>query len=179
MFPLKIIILEGKKMRRFEDCKNMTFDLSSIGGNHPYTLDELINEVVRHRRSGFIRNLFALTDGQTDGSKVFDAIAFIAATSDFDTNGSDTNYEGEIIYDVTAGGDWVWHCKTKVTWNSALPVAGGYCQYHTDVVPNENVNPYRVNAMTGTGMTITVIKNSLKSFTFKEALQRDLANMKK
>ena len=166
-------------MRTFEDCKNLTFDLTSIGGNRPYTLGDLVNEIVVHRRDNFIRNLFAMTDGQTDGSRTFDAISFIAATSDFEEYASDVNYEGEILYDVIAGGDWVWHCKTTVTWNSARPIVGGRYQYHTDFVPNETVKKNRVNAMTGTSMRINVIKNSLKSFSYKEAAQRDLENMKK
>lgn len=166
-------------MRKFEDCKDMTFDLSSIGGNHPYTLNELVREIVSHRRNGFIHNLLALEEGESNGSKVFDAIAFLAATDEFYLDGCSINYEGEIIYDVIAGGDWVWHCKTTIIWASALPIAGGSYKYHTEIVPNENVKNHRINAMTGTSMTVKVIKKKLKSFTFQEALQRDLANIKK
>lgn len=175
MFPPNLNITEGKAMRNFEDFKNMEFDLSSIGGNHPYTLHEIIKEFVHYKRNNFIQMIFSLNDNQKDCSKLFDAISFIAAISDFGIYGCDTNYEGEIIYDVIAGSDWVWHCKTTVTWNSILPYTGGYYNYHTEVVPNENVNPSDIRALTGTRMEIIVFKNNLKKFTLKEAIQRDIS----
>lgn len=164
-------------MKKFEDARNMELDLSSIGGNRPYTLDEILDELLYYKRDAFIRRLFALKDGQSDCSRCFNAIEFKATTSDFVFNHRDINYEGEIIYDITAGNDWVWHCKTTVTWRSSLPVAGGCYNFHTDIVPNQNVKPHNIQAMTGTLMSISVIKNNLRIVTSEEAFQRDMSNM--
>ena len=164
----------GQKMK-YEDCKNMVFDLSSIGGNRPYTLDDLVREVVCCRSSRFFKGLFDAVKSENGfvGNMTFDAIGFLAATKDFDSYLSDEGYEGELLYDVIAGSDWVWHCKTTITWRSALPIAGGFLYYHTDLVPGENVNPNSIAAMTGTSMEIKIIKNDLKPITFMDALKRE------
>ena len=166
--------MEGKKMK-YEDCNTMVLDLSSIGGNHPYTLEELVHEVVCHRRNRFINTLFNKASDKKDsfGGMCFDSIGFIAATKDFDTHVATNDFEGELIYDVIAGGDWVWHCKTTITWRSALPIAGGFLCYHTDVIPGENVKTNCIAAMTGTSMEIKIVKNNLNPITFMEALKRD------
>lgn len=159
---------------KFEDCKDMMLDLSSVGGNRPYTLGDLVNELVCNRRNHFINLLFAKANGKESiGGYCFDAIGFIAATKDFDTHVATSDFEGELLYDVIAGGDWVWHCKTTITWRSALPIAGGFLDYHTDVVPGENVNPHHIAAMTGTAMEIQIVKNDLKPLTFIDAIKRD------
>ena len=159
---------------KFEDCKDMILDLSSVGGNRPYTLGELVNEIVCNRRNHFINFLFAMANNkECYGGCCFDAIGFIAATEDFETHVGMSSFEGELLYDVIAGGDWVWHCKTTITWRSALPIAGGFLNYHTDVVPGEKVNPHRIAAMTGTAMEIKIVKNDLQSLTFIDAIKRD------
>lgn len=165
--------MEGKKMK-YEDCKDMLLDLSSIGGNRPYRLEELVGEIICHRRTNFWMNVFSvMEESSSPHSYVFDAIGFMAATKDFYEYLHHDGLEGEVVYDVIAGDNWVWHCKTQITWESARPIAGGILKYHTDVVPNENVNPHRVNALTGTYMQIKVLKNGLKRITFKDALKRD------
>lgn len=165
--------MEGKKMK-YEDCKDMLLDLSSIGGNRPYRLEDLVNEIISHRRTNFWKTVFSVREESCRPySDIFDAMGFQAATKDFYEHLHHEGFEGEVVYDVIAGGDWVWHCKTQITWESTLPAVGGILKYHTDVVPNEKVNPYHVNAMTGTYMQIKVLKNGLKPITYEDTFARD------
>ena len=163
---------------KYEDNKNLLIDLESIGGNRLFKLSEIVDELIYHRREGFIRQLLTMKDGQECNNRSFDAIGFIAATSDYSNDSYDINYEGNIIYDVIVGNDWVWHCKTTITWKNIIPLAGGGLDYHTDVIPNENVKSHRISAMTGTQMKIRVIKNNLKTLTFEETVLRSLECMK-
>ena len=159
---------------KFEEMKEMSLDLSSLGGNRPYTLEEVVSEVVCGRRNCFFNQLFAKANNQKAfGGYRFDAIGFIAATKDFCTHVFESGFEGEVVYDVIAGVDWVWHCKTTITWMSSYPIVGGDLMYHTDVVPGENVDSHRIAAMTGTDMKIQIVKNNLKSFTYMDAIKRD------
>lgn len=159
---------------KFEDCKDMSLDLSCVGGKRPYTLEELVNELVCNRRNSFISALFNKANNQKSiGGYLFDAIGFIAATKDFETHVATSNFEGELLYNVIAGSDWMWHCKTTITWTSAMPIVGGFLKYHTDVVPGENVNPNRIAAMTGTAMEIQILKNDLQPLSFWDAVERD------
>lgn len=166
---------------KYEDCKNMMIDLGSLGGNRLYTLEEIVKEIVCNRRERFFDQLFYAKKKlpkMVFCREAFDAIGFCAATQDFYVHLTDSGYEGEILYDVIAGGDWVWHCKTQITWESALPVVGGYLMYHTEVVPGEKVKTDRVNAMTGTSFSLQVLKDNLKPITFMEAVERDRINLK-
>lgn len=162
---------------KFEEMKEMLVDLSSIGGQN-VSIGEMVRELRTHRRNAFFRLLFSIEEGQRNGKYVFDAIGFLAAIEDFEHSFHEDggSYEGNIIYDVTAGGDWVWHCKTTITWQNTFPILFGYLQYHTDVIENENVNKNRINAMSGTGLEIHVIKKELRLVTQKEALERSKPN---
>lgn len=167
------LITEGKSMK-FEDCKEMIIDLSTLGGRE-LTIEELVSEVVSNRRRRFIHNLFSLNTGESNSLATFDAIGFKAATNDFTEHFhlNSENYEGTIWYEVVAGSDWKWRCKTVVEWHSALPLAFGVLSYHTDMVANENVKENRIHAMNGTLLKLKVITNNLKPLSKEEVLERD------
>ena len=166
----------------YEPNKSNTINLEQFGGNRPFTIEELVSYMVTNKRDHFFRRLFALNAGQRNNTICFDAMAFIAATKDFQKRfdfsyDSGENLEGDITYVVTAGGNWIWKLKTTITWVSALPVAGGAFSFHTDIIETKNVT-YRINAMTGTAMEVFMLENNLHNVSWETALQRDRENFK-
>ena len=161
----------------FEETKKQKIDLSPIGGQL-VSIGDMIEEIREHRRNDFLRHLFSLNEGDKSGSKTFDSIGFLAAIENFehyfDTEG--VNYDGTIIYDVIAGNDWVWHCKTTITWKDAYPMVYGVIEYVTTVVENEKVIPDYINTMSGTLLEINVIQKNLKVITPPDAIERTRRN---
>ena len=163
----------------YNDCKKMTVNLEDFGGNRSFSIEELVSEIVRNRRDRFYKHLFDLKVDALISNYCFDAIAFKAATSDFEKYFSfdDENFEGYFVYQVTAGESWTWTLKTNISWGSVLPLAGGCFKYHTDIIETQNVGS-RINAMTGTAMKIKIIEKNLHHVSWEEALQRDKKTMK-
>ena len=162
---------------KFEEMKKQQIELYSVGGQI-VTVGDLVQEIRLHRRDNFFNRLFSVEEGKSKSSFVFDAIGFLAAMEDFNYyfNLDDVNYEGFITYDVIAGSDWVWHCKTTITWVDCYPVAFGSIAFHTTAVANENVNMDRIYAMNGTGLELRVIKKDLKVISPEDALEKSRRN---
>lgn len=161
-------------MLKLKENSQELIDLSTIGGNHLFTLEELVEELVYNRKLRLLKHILKLQNGESNGSLLFDAIAFKAATDDFQqylNNDSDYPYfEGSAEYIITAGNDCVWKCKTTIKWGVAECLAFGALGYHTDILETKGVN--NINAMTGTLMRIQMINNSLSPLTPLEAYER-------
>lgn len=142
-----------------------------------YSVEDLIAHMVCNKREDFWNILTTTSEGSVNSYHTFDSIGFKAFTADFNTPFilDQANYEGTIMYDVTAGHDWIWHCKTELTWKSSLPEAFGRIHYHTTIVENENIKNYRIQAMTGTSMEVRIVKNNLKFIPVNVALERSKA----
>ena len=161
-------------MKKYEECKDMRIDLECIGGNRYFTIENLVNEIVRNRRKRLWRVILAIGEGEISKNFIFDAISFKAITDHYFEvfDYISKNYEGTIEYEVIAGSDWKWHCKTTITWKPNLLLAYGMCEYHTEIVANENVEENRIHLMTGTLMEIRVIRNDVSLITCDEAFKR-------
>lgn len=161
----------------FEDAQCEKVELYPIGGQI-VSIGDMIQEIRAHRRDLFFRHLFSIEEGDHSNNCCFDAIAFLAATEDFEQyfRFNEVNFEGSITYDVVAGNDWIWHCKTTITWVDTYPIAFGAFKYHTTVVENETVWAERIYVMNGTGLDLRVFKKELKSLSGADALERTRRN---
>ena len=143
-------------------------------GGRPRTVKSLLDEITYHRRKVFQRMVFSCDTGSSINFLNFDSVGFVAAIKNIEEyfNINDVEYEGSIEYEVTAGGSCVWHCTTTITWVNCHPVAYGMLKYSTEVTAGDEVDMTHIDALTGTNMTIKVIKNDLKVLTKEDALER-------
>ena len=162
---------------KFEDVKNQQVELYHIGGQI-VSIEDMVKELRMHRRNNFLRRLLSIEEGKSNNFCTFDAIGFQAAVENFHRhfNMDGGNYEGTITYDVIAGSNWVWHCKTTITWVDTYPIAFGAFTYETTVVENEHVKMDRIYAVNGTGLQINVIKRDIKEVSTEEAFERSRRN---
>lgn len=154
--------------RKYEDCKDMIVTLESVGGNGWFTIENLVDEIISNRRKKFFEIIKSVEEGKTRNDFLFDGISFIGATKKFISQGFDLNgeyHEGDIEYEIVAGEDWKWHCKTTITWEPNPPFAYGWFVHDTKVTANENVKKDRIYAMSRTSMSVHVIKNNLTLVT--------------
>ena len=162
---------------KFEDAMKQKVELYPIGGQ-TVTIEDLVKEVQMRRRDIFLHRLFSTEAGNRHCVGLFDAIGFLAATANhqvyYDCDGD--NREGTITYDVIAGGDWVWHCTTTISWVDTYPIVYGALKYETTIENNENVDNNRIYALNGTSLEIKVIQKNIKTISRLDALERTRRN---
>lgn len=163
---------------KYPECKNVIIDLEELGANRNITIEDLVSEVIRNRRKTFFDALINLKNREICDDYCFDAITFKSAIADFyeffDENRCSKNYEGTMEYDIIAdmsSTNCTWHCRTTITWRSALPLALGILDYHTEILSTAGVEDY-INSMNGTSMRMVMTENSMNLITSIEALQR-------